>query len=59
MPLLSRAFYSAACDLETGMIIGSESIYASLRESTENARSVCEAALKELNAQGAEHRCAA
>jgi hypothetical protein len=35
------------------MITGSESIYASLRESTANARS----ALKELNAHEAEHKC--
>lgn len=53
------AYYSAVYDLETGMITGSERIYASLRESTEEARSLCEAALKELNAHEAKHRCAA
>jgi hypothetical protein len=53
------AYYSAVCDLETGMIKGSADVYARLRQSTENARSICEAALKELDAHETKHQCAA
>jgi hypothetical protein len=53
------AYYSAVCDLETGMITGSAKIYTALRQSTENARSICDAALKELDAHETKHRCAA
>lgn len=44
------AYYSAVCELEAGMITGSTDVYARLRRSTENAKSICEAALKELDA---------
>ena len=53
------AYYSAACDLENGMINGSADLYARLRQSTENARSFSEAALKELDAHETKHKCAA
>ena len=53
------AYYSAVCDLETGMITGSKDVYARLRQSTENARSICEAALQELDAHEIKHQCAA
>jgi len=59
MPRLSAAYYSAACDFEAGMITGSAKIYAALRQTTKDARSVCEAALKELGAHETKHRCAA
>jgi hypothetical protein len=52
-------YYRAVCNLETGMITGSASIYGKLRQSTENERSICEAALKELDAHEAKHKCAA
>jgi hypothetical protein len=52
-------YYRAVCNLETGMITGSATIYGQLRQSTENARSICEAAFKELDAHETNHKCAA
>ena len=53
------AYYSAVCDLETGMITGSAKIYGALRQSAEDTRAICEDALKELAAHETKHRCAA
>jgi len=40
-------YYAAVRELEAGLITGSADIYTKLRQATEGARALCEAALKE------------
>jgi hypothetical protein len=53
------AYYAAVGNLEAGMITGSAEVYRNLRQATEEARAICEAARKELDEHESRHRCAA
>lgn len=51
------AYHVAVAELEFGMIAASAEVYATLRQKTEPARAVCEAARKELDDHEVNHKC--
>jgi len=53
----AAAYCFSVAELEEGMITGSRQVFAARRRSAEEARAICEAALKELDDHVSERHC--